>query len=123
MDSETAAVTVGAATAGSLLTGVGAWLVNAWKAKTDQDRQIRKDTIDELYKLSGQLRADNEVLETKLEVVRRELIEYRVRYSRLLERKDTYEQMLSDAKIPFRPYKPEGTDDHVALPPTPKGGS
>lgn len=122
MDSDTAAISIGAATAGSLLTGLGAWIVNLLKTRHDQDRQVRKDTIDELYRLNEQLRQDIDTLEDKYDKLRQEHVECQVQYNRLLERIENYELALTNAKVSFRPYRPgNGTDNHPSLPP--QGGS
>lgn len=116
MDSDTAAIGLGAATAGSLLTGLGAWIVNLMKTRHDQDRQVRKDTIEELYRLNEQLRKDLDNLEKKYDAVIKEHVDCQLKYTRLLERMDNYERLLTDAKIPFRPFQSGGSNNHPALP-------
>lgn len=119
MDTDTVAVGVGAATASSVLTGLGAWIVNLLKTRHDQDRQVRKDTIEELYRLNEQLRKDIDTLEAKCEKIAKEHLECQVQYSRMLERVENYELALTNANVPFRPYRPgNGTDNHPSLPPT-----
>lgn len=119
MDTDTVAVGVGAATASSVLTGLGAWIINLLKTIHDQDRQVRKDTIEELYRLNEQLRKDIDTLEAKCEKIAKEHLECQVQYSRMLERVENYELALTNANVPFRPYRPgNGTDNHPSLPPT-----
>lgn len=119
MDTDTVAVGVGAATASSVLTGLGAWIVNLLKTRHDQDRQVRKDTIEELYRLNEQLRKDIDTLEAKCEKIAKEHLECQVQYSRMLEWVEIYELALTNANVPFRPYRPgNGTDNHPSLPPT-----
>ena len=119
MDTDTVAVGVGAATASSVLTGLGAWIVNLLKTIHDQDRQVRKDTIEELYRLNEQLRKDIDTLEAKCEKIAKEHLECQVQYSRMLEHLECYELALTNANVPFRPYRPgNGTDNHPSLPPT-----
>lgn len=119
MDTDTVAVGVGAATASSVLTGLGAWIVNLLKTIHDQDRQVRKDTIEELYRLNEQLRKDIDTLEAKCEKIAKEHLECQVQYSRMLERVENYELALTNANVPFRPYRPgNGTDNHPSLSPT-----
>lgn len=119
MDTDTVAVGVGAATASSVLTGLGAWIVNLLKTIHDQDRQVRKDTIEELYRLNEQLRKDIDTLEAKCEKIAKEHLECQVQYSRMLEWVEIYELALTNANVPFRPYRPgNGTDNHPSLPPT-----
>ena len=119
MDTDTVAVGVGAATASSVLTELGAWIVNLLKTIHDQDRQVRKDTIEELYRLNEQLRKDIDTLEAKCEKIAKEHLECQVQYSRMLERVENYELALTNANVPFRPYRPgNGTDNHPSLPPT-----
>lgn len=119
MDTDTVAVGVGAATASSVLTGLGAWIVNLLKTRHDQDRQVRKDTIEELYRLNEQLRKEIDTLEAKCEKIAKKHLECQVQYSRMLERVENYELALTNANVPFRPYRPgNGTDNHPSLPPT-----
>lgn len=119
MDTDTVAVGVGAATASSVLTGLGAWIVNLLKTIHDQDRQVRKDTIEELYRLNEQLRKDIDTLEAKCEKIAKEHLECQVQYSRMLEWVEIYELALTNANVPFRPYRPgNGTDNHPSLSPT-----
>lgn len=119
MDTDTVAVGVGAATASSVLTGLGAWIINLLKTIHDQDRQVRKDTIEELYRLNEQLRKDIDTLEAKCEKIAKEHLECQVQYSRMLEWVENYELALTNANVPFRPYRPgNGTDNHPSLPPT-----
>lgn len=120
MDTDTAAVGIGigGATIGGLLTGLGAWVFRLLQTRYDHGRQIRKDTIDELYSLNQQLRKVLDELQKELDVLRKEHMECQVQYNRLLERMTHYEEVLENNKIPFHPFRPSGTgtDTHTPLP-------
>lgn len=121
MDSDTAAVGVGVggAAIGGLLTIIGAWVIRMLQTNYDHGRQVRKDTIEELYRLNEQLRKDIDTLEAKCEKIAKEHLECQVQYSRMLEWVEIYELALTNANVPFRPYRPgNGTDNHPSLPPT-----
>ena len=119
MDSDTAAVGVGVggAAIGGLLTAIGAWVIRMLQTSHDHGRQVRKDTIDELYALNKQLRDDLDEVQKELDALRKEHVECQVQYNRLLERMAHYEEVLENNKIPFRPFRPgtPGTDSHPPL--------
>lgn len=119
MDTDTAAagIGIGGAAIGGLLTGLGAWIFRLLQTRHDHGRQIRKDTIDELYSLNQQLRKDLDELQKELSALQKEHMECQVQYTRLLERMTHYEEVLENNKIPFRPFRPGGvgTDTHTPL--------
>lgn len=99
------------------------WLVKelwSWiRDKRAYDKEVKREALDEAYKFIDRLQDDLTRTEARNDELTAKASRCDVKYERAVTKIEYYEELLTNAKIPFRPWRDpdHGTDEHRMLPP------